>query len=112
MTEKNVLFLDEAVLPPLYVEIAGNRYLVKKIGRPMWRSIKALEDRRKTGDILALYEQIELVLDIPPAVVDGLDVYEVRKINDFITDALFKPLKNLEGDEKNGSEPGPTTSLT
>jgi hypothetical protein len=107
--EKNVLNLDTSVLPPIFVEIAGNRYPIKKITRPMWRAIKLLEDRRKAGDILALYEQIELVVEAPEEVVDGLDVYEVRKINDFITDVLFRPLKNIPDEEKKEPVPGPTT---
>jgi hypothetical protein len=107
--ERNVLSLETALLPPLFIEIGGTRYPVKKITRPLWRKIKELEDRRKQGDVLALYEQIELVIDAPAETIDGLDVYEVRKINDFITDALFKPLKNLPDEEKKEPAPGPTT---
>ena len=85
---------------PLEVEINGQVFKVKPVGRVMLKKIEELDGRVKAGDLDAAYERLELLIGKHKA-IDKLVLEDLVGITDFITSNLIRPRKK----EKNVQRP-------
>lgn len=105
------LIINTEDKPALYagitVKINGKEYQARRSTRPMWRKLRELEDRIKTGDFTAYYEQIEIMTNAPAEAVDSLDVEEVKTIIEYVVGKLQNPGEGIDEPEKKVLPPGP-----
>jgi len=107
---KLVIDTKKSLFKPIEIEIDGVSYLVTRLNKAVFDKIKGFEDEALKGSLDALFEQLQiLVPKLNGNLLAKLDVREVQRIVNFITDQIFKSDKT-EKTEKNGLRPGPTKS--
>jgi len=88
---------------PLEVEIDGKTFKVRRITRDLLRAISAMDVEVQGGQADLVYDRLALLLEEKAApAIDKLDLLEVRRVMEFITENAFKVSK----EEKNGSRLG------
>jgi len=95
-----------ALYPNIEIEINGTKYQAKRSTRPMWRTLRELEQRIKAGDFTAYYEQIEIMTNAPQEAVDTLDIGEVKQIIEYIIERCHNPEAGMDETEKKAFPPG------
>jgi len=95
----------KSLYAPIEVEVDGKPYLVAKLNKAVFDKLKTFEDDARGGDLDALFNQVQtLVPNLNGKILAKLDVRDIQKIINFITDSIFKPEKAEQ--EKNESRPG------
>ncbi len=91
---------------PIVITIDGKDYEVARLNRALFEDLQKLEGQVKQGKVGALYDQILKMTTAPKAVVDALDIRDVRDLVRGIRNRVAG--KDVPVDEKNELKPGPT----
>jgi hypothetical protein len=92
--------ISRSALPPLEIEIEGVSYPVKELPRKIWKELRAIQARVSAGDSEAVFDQVPLLLDLPPEVEENLSFGQVIVLVKHVTEALYAPLTMLDVAEK------------
>lgn len=106
MSDAKKLVVGKGILPPPVVEIEGVEYPLKRLTRDNFAKLAAIEKEVRSGNATAVFDQIPLILDVPPEVCANLTFVDVRQIVDFVMRSLYAPLSTLTEEEKNVPAPG------
>jgi len=108
---KLVIDSGKSLYKPIEIQIDGTTYLVARLNKAVFDKLKSFEDAARGGDLEALFQQLQaLVPKLNGGTLAKLDVRDVQRIINFITDSVLKADKVISETEKNVSRPGAAKS--
>lgn len=113
MTKKLTLSTQKSIHKPIEVEIDGKTYQNRPLSRSLFDEIKQFEKAATSGDIEALYKQVEILYGVPVEVLNKLDVRDINSLIDYTMAQIFQARVKTpeEKAEKNASKPGENSSV-
>lgn len=99
-----------SLYPKLEVAIGEKVYLIRPLNQALWDSLAKLEmaskDKNLAESMSVLYEQVVTMTGAPKKAVEALDIRDIQRIINFVTDAVRKgpeleEKKELRPEEKN-----------
>lgn len=103
-----------SIYEPVTIDLDGTKYPIKKLNRARFREFIEIqrqadaappEERVDFG-----YRQIQVFVDAPPEIIDGLDLKQVSMLTKWIVQYIAGDADEKDQDpEKNGPRPGGET---
>ena len=90
---------------PITFEVDGKTYEVARLNKALFEKAQKLEAEVVKGKVGALYEQITLLTTAPNAVINEMDVRDVRDLLSGIRERIIKGEPEEEKNESKAGEP-------
>jgi len=98
----------KSLYKPIVIEIDGVQIKAKPFVKERLRRIAEIEKKIRAGDVLAAYEQIEVIFGKQKK-FESLELRQVNEIIEYVTNSILRPEKELPVEEKNSTGPGDKT---
>jgi len=102
------LSTTKSLYKPITIEIDGVQIKAKPLKKERLRQIAEIEKRIRAGNVLAAYDQIEVIFGKQKK-FEKLELRQVNEIIEYVTNSIFRPEKELPKEEKNSTRPGDKT---
>lgn len=105
--KKLVLSTKKSLHDPIEVEIDGKIYHNQPLSRATFDEVKKHEKAALSGDIEALYNQVQILFNVPKEVLNNLDIRDVNTLLEYAMARVFQQVVTTDKEKAEKNEPKP-----